>query len=42
MNLKLQLDKQGNEKIVHHNKLKPYEGDQVPKWILQEQRKLKF
>ncbi len=40
VNFKLQLDKQGNEKIVHHNKLKPYEGDQVPKWILKEQRKL--
>ena len=29
----LQMDKQGKEKVVHHNKLKPYEGSNTPRWI---------
>ena len=33
INYILQLDKYGKEKVVHHNKLKPYEGNQTPKWI---------
>ncbi len=31
-NMMLQLDAKGNEKIVHHNKLKPYRGDSPPNW----------
>ena len=33
INFILQLDKDGKEKIVHHDKLKPYEGTQCPKWM---------
>ena len=29
----LQLDKGGAERPVHHNKLKPYEGRNPPKWV---------
>ena len=36
----LQLDKEGAERPVHHNKLKPYEGDHTPKWVTRAKRKL--
>ena len=29
----LQVDRAGTEKPVHHNKLKPYEGKNLPKWV---------
>ena len=29
----LQVDRAGTEKPVHHNKLKPYEGENLPKWL---------
>ena len=29
----LQVDRAGTEKPVHHNKLKPYEGENLPKWV---------
>ncbi len=41
VNFILQMDKHGREKLVHHNKLKPYEGVQPPKWIKHAKRKLK-
>lgn len=40
INYILQLDKQGKEKVVHHNKLKPYEGNQTPTWIKKALSKL--
>ena len=30
---KIQLNKHGKVRIVHHNKLKPYEGTDYPAWI---------
>ena len=30
---KIQLDEKGKQKIVHHDKLKPYEGLYVPPWV---------
>ena len=36
----LQLDSTGKERPVHHNKLKPYEGDNPPRWIMKAKRKL--
>ena len=32
LNYLLQLDKHGSKKLVHHNKLKPYMGNQPPSW----------
>jgi hypothetical protein len=32
-NSEIQLDGQGTRKIVNHDKLKPYNGDQNPKWM---------
>ena len=32
-NFVIQLDGQGRQKLVHHNKLKPYKGENPPKWI---------
>jgi hypothetical protein len=29
----VQLNPQGDVRMAHHDKLKPYQGDQVPKWI---------
>ena len=36
----IQLDKNGKVQIVHHDKLKPYEGDQPPKWVVKARNKL--
>lgn len=36
----LQLDKYGTEKSVHHNKLKPYEGNNPPKWVLKAMKQV--
>ena len=36
----LQVDPSGKEKLVHHNKLKPYEGDSPPNWLRKAKRKL--
>ena len=40
INFLLQLDRSGKEKLVHHNKLKPYEGDHPPKWLAKLRRKV--
>ena len=40
-NFKIQLDSQGKEKLVHHNKLKPYEGDNPPRWAVRAKRRLR-
>ena len=36
----LQLNQDGEEKLVHHNKLKPYEGDSPPVWVKKARKKL--
>lgn len=36
----LQLDRSGAERPVHHNKLKPYEGTDIPKWIVRAKKQL--
>ena len=33
MNFVLLLDQGGKQKGVHHDKLKPYEGDNPPAWL---------
>ena len=40
LNYLLQLDASGLERLVHHNKLKPYEGDHPPSLIKRARRKL--
>lgn len=41
MNFVVQFDKKGKQKLVHHNKLKPYKGENPPKWVLQAKKKMK-
>ena len=36
----VQLDASGKELLMHHNKLKPYEGDRIPKWVKRAVKKL--
>ena len=33
VNFKIQLGPDGQTKVIHHNKLKPYEGKGVPRWV---------
>ena len=40
INFVLQLDKLGKERVVHHDKLKRYEGEQCPRWIKALQKKM--
>ena len=37
----IQMDVKGTRKVVHHNKLKPYEGDMVLKWANKAVAKVK-
>jgi hypothetical protein len=41
INFVLQLDSKGTERIVHHNKLKLYEGVNPPRWARQLVTKFK-
>ncbi|MCG8045846.1 MAG: RNase H-like domain-containing protein [Candidatus Thiodiazotropha endolucinida] len=34
LNFQVQFDKHGTSRIVHHNKLKKYEGNQAPPWAV--------
>ena len=34
----LQLDRAGTERPIHHNKLKPYEGTHIPRWIVRAKK----
>ena len=36
----LQLDRAGTERAVHHNKLKPYEGTHIPRWIVRAKKQI--
>ena len=36
----IQVVRTGSEKPVHHNKLKPYEGDHTPNWVAKARRKV--
>ena len=40
MDFVLQLDKFGAEKPVHHNKLKPYDGDSPPRWVAKAKKQI--
>ena len=40
INFLLQLDKKRKTRVTHHNKLKPYEGDDPPSWLRKAKRKL--
>ena len=33
LNYRVQLSQFGLERVLHHNKLKPYEGENIPSWI---------
>ena len=35
LNFKVQLSRIDLQRVVHHNKLKPYEGDNIPEWIVE-------
>ena len=36
----IQLDRFGTEKPVHHNKIKPYEGDHPPRWVVKAKKQI--
>ena len=36
----IQLHRNGAEKPVHHNKLKPYEGERPPSWVIKAKKQL--
>ena len=36
----VQLDKDGREQVIHHDKLKPYEGNRPRRWV--QRAKLRF
>lgn len=40
-NFVIQINKSGTERLVHHNKLKPYEGEKRPKWIQRVQERIR-
>ena len=40
INFVLMLDKTGKQKLVHHNKLKPYVGEKPPNWLKKARRNL--
>ncbi len=40
VNFLVQLDDAGDERLMHHDKLKMYEGPNLPKWVKRVKRKL--
>ncbi|KAH3694974.1 hypothetical protein DPMN_082421 [Dreissena polymorpha] len=40
VNFVIQMDSRGLDKLIHHNKLKPYSGSNLPKWILAVNNKM--
>jgi transposase InsO family protein len=36
----LQVDRNGKDRVIHHDKLKPYEGDEPPDWAVRLKRRL--
>jgi len=40
LNFVLQLNSKGHERLVHHNKLKPYRREQLPGWMLRARSRL--
>ncbi|XP_052281178.1 uncharacterized protein LOC127878690 [Dreissena polymorpha] len=34
VNFVIQMDSRGSDKLIHHNKLKPYRGSNLSKWIV--------
>lgn len=40
MDFVLQLDKDGTKRPVHHNKIKPYEGNNPPRWVMKVRKGL--
>ncbi|MCG8034415.1 MAG: DDE-type integrase/transposase/recombinase [Candidatus Thiodiazotropha taylori] len=40
MDFVLQLDRDGAERPVHHNKIKPYEGNNPPKWVVKTRNRI--
>ena len=41
INLTVQLDAEGQLRTVHHDKLKPYPGQNLPTWVVKVQKKLR-
>ena len=42
LNFVIQLNANGQERVVHHNKLKSYAGEDIPSWILKARKHLKL
>ena len=41
LNFVIQINNKGQDRLVHHNKLKPYEGSRPPSWVAQVSKALK-
>ena len=41
VNYKIQINSNGQEKLIHHDKIKHYEGVNIPKWILKVKKNIK-
>ena len=40
LNLNIQMSKSGTKKVVHHNKLNRYAGDNPPNWVVKLSKKV--
>ena len=40
VNFLVQLDRDGKEQVIHHDKLKPYEGNHPPRWVQRAKKRL--
>ena len=38
----IQKKESGRLSVVHHNRLKPYEGETIPRWILKRRKQMKY
>jgi hypothetical protein len=41
LNYKVQIDEKGKDKVLNHNKLKPYVGKSSPKWLTKVEAKIR-
>ena len=42
LTFRIQVDREGTQKVVHHNKLLRYRGERAPKWCLTVKKRLKI
>jgi hypothetical protein len=40
LDFRIKLNNKGSQRVVHYNKLKPYSGDNIPKWMKSERKRV--